>query len=225
MPMASYTALFDLDGTLTDPQVGITTCIAHALSSLGEPVPGIEELRDWIGAPLHETFSRHLGSDDRADEALRLYRARFSTKGLFENEPYAGISAALEAIAERADRLFVVTSKPRPFAEQIIEHFELAGFFERVYGSELDGRFARKTDLMEHVLARESIDASRAVMVGDRRYDIDAARAHRVHSIGVLWGFGDRPELQEAGADAICADVPALPAAVLAPLDRRCTKR
>ena len=215
--MAEHTALFDLDGTLTDPQVGITTCIAHALSSLGEPVPEIDELRDWIGAPLHETFSGHLGSDERADHALQLYRARFSTKGLFENEPYEGISSALEAIAERVERLIVVTSKPRPFAEQILDHFELAGFFQRVYGSELDGRFTRKTELMEHVLAEESIDAARAVMVGDRRYDIDAAKAHRVRSIGVLWGFGDLSELEEAGADAICVAVPELPAAIFTP--------
>ena len=215
--MAMHTALFDLDGTLTDPQVGITTCIAHALSSLGEPVPGIDELRDWIGAPLHEMFSRHLGSDDRADQALHLYRERFSTKGLFENEPYEGISSALEAIAERVGRLIVVTSKPRPFAEQILDHFELASFFQRVYGSELDGRFTRKTELMEYVLAEESIDAARAVMVGDRRHDIDAAKTHRVRSIGVLWGFGDVSELEEAGADAICVAVPELPAAIFTP--------
>ena len=196
--MAQRTALFDLDGTLTDPQAGITRCIAHALAGLDAPVPDQTALRDWIGAPLHRTFHEYLGSRSRADEALRLYRDRFSTIGLFENEIFAGMTDALAAVRDRCDRLFVVTSKPRPFAERIIEHFALTTFFDDVYGSELDGRFAEKPDLLAHVLQRETIDAADATMIGDRRYDIVAAAAHGVRSIGVLWGFGDRSELEAA---------------------------
>ncbi len=214
--MANRTALFDLDGTLTDPQTGITSCIAHALTRLGEPVPDMPALRDWIGAPLHRAFHEHLGSQSRADEALRHYRDRFSSIGLFENELFAGMTDALAAVRDRWDRLFVVTSKPRPFAEQIIEHFALTTYFDDVYGSELDGRFAEKTDLLAHVLERETIDAAGATMIGDRRYDILAAAAHGVRSIGVLWGFGDRAELESAGADAICSAVPELPGVLVA---------
>ncbi len=214
--MAQRTALFDLDGTLTDPQTGITRCIAHALAELDEPVPDSAALRDWIGAPLHRTFQDHLGSRDRADEALRLYRDRFSTLGLFENILFDGMTDALAAIRARWDRLYVVTSKPRPFAERIIDHFNLAGFFAGIYGSELDGRFAEKTDLMGHVLTQESVDAAGAVMIGDRRYDIAAAAAHDVRSVGVLWGFGDRSELEAAGADAICSQVAELPGVLFA---------
>ena len=188
--MVRRTALFDLDGTLTDPQTGITRCIAHALAELDEPVPDSSALCDWIGAPLHQTFQHHLGSRDRADEALRFYRERFSTIGLFENVVFDRMTDTLAAIRDHWDRLYVVTSKPRPFAQRIIDHFDLTDFFDGVYGSELDGRFAEKTDLMGYVLKHESVDAAGAVMIGDRRYDIAAAAAHDVRSVGVLWGFG-----------------------------------
>ena len=214
--MADRVALFDLDGTLTDPQTGITTCIAHALRRLDEAIPDSVTLRDWIGAPLHRTFAEYLGSEDRADAALQLYRERFSSVGLFENELFDGMVQSLADIRDRCDRLFVVTSKPRPFAERIIQHFALGTYFDGVYGSELDGRFAEKPDLLGHVLNRETIPAAQATMIGDRRYDITAATAHGVRSIGVLWGFGDRAELEAAGADAICAEVKQLPAVLFA---------
>ncbi len=214
--MVRRTALFDLDGTLTDPQTGITRCIAHALAELDEPVPNQSELCDWIGAPLHRTFEDHLGSRDRADEALRLYRDRFSAIGLFENDLFDGMIDALTAIRDQWDRLYVVTSKPRPFAERIIDYFNLTNFFEGIYGSELDGRYAEKTELMAHALQQETVDTAAAVMIGDRRYDIAAATAHDIRSIGVLWGFGDRTELESAGADAICTLVPELPGALFA---------
>ncbi|MEM9208100.1 MAG: HAD hydrolase-like protein [Pseudomonadota bacterium] len=214
--MTLQAVCFDLDGTLTDPQVGITRCIAHALQQLREPVPEIAILKDWIGAPLHRTFQNYLGSSARADEALRLYRDRFKTAGMFENELFDGMHNALGAVRERADSLFVVTSKPRPFAEQIVQHFGLVDYFDGVYGSEFDGRFAEKPALLAHVVAREAFDVASAAMVGDRRYDICAAAAHGIRSVGVLWGFGERDELEAAGADALCDVVLELPGVLFA---------
>lgn len=212
--MTSITALFDLDGTLTDPEVGITTCIAYGLERLGAKVPPQSELRDWIGAPLQATLFDHLGSRALADRALAYYRERFVRTGMFENEPYDGMHEALAAVRARCDRLVVVTSKPTVFAEKIVRHFGMDGYFEAVHGSELDGRHTDKGELVAHVADRHGLDAGRSVMIGDRRYDIEAARRNGLKSLGVLWGFGSRDELESAGADAVCDRVDALSSTV-----------
>jgi len=209
--MTAGTALFDLDGTLTDPAIGITSCIAHALESLGAPVPARDELKDWIGAPLRESFADFLSSERLADEALALYWGRFADVGLYENTPYPGIEAALASIRSSVGRTFVVTSKPTVFARQIAEHFGLDAYFDEVHGSELDGRFVDKSDLLAHVISRHRLDADTATMIGDRRFDVRAAKRQGTRSIGVLWGFGDRAELEEAGADLLCPTVDDLP--------------
>jgi len=208
-------ALFDLDGTLTDPESGITRSIAHALDGLGAEVPGVEALRRWIGPPLHRSFADYLGSAERADDALRLYRERFSTVGLYENEVYEGIVEALNTIGQSTARMLVVTSKPTVFARKIIDHFELDAYFDAVHGSELDGTHGDKTELLAHVLDAEKVAPHAATMIGDRRYDMAAAKQHDVRGIGVLWGFGDRDELAAAGADHICVSVSELPACYL----------
>lgn len=212
--MTVTAALFDLDGTLTDPEVGITTCIAYGLGKIGAEVPPQSELRRWIGAPLQATLIEHLGSHQLADRALEYYRERFVRVGMFENEPYAGMHEALAAVRSRCDRLFVVTSKPTVFATRIVRHFELDVFFDAVHGSELDGRYTDKRKLVAHVADRHRLDATRAVMIGDRRYDIEAARDNGLNSLGILWGFGSAEELESAGADAVCDRVDALPAGV-----------
>lgn len=210
--MTGQVALFDLDGTLTNPELGITSCIAHALEGLGVSAPPRSHLRDWIGAPLKQQFADFLGSDDLAGEALSLYRQRFSKTGLFENDPYPGIEAALADINDRVQRSIVVTSKPTVYAQQIVEHFELDRFFDAVHGSELDGRNADKVDLLREVIATHALHPASATMIGDRRFDVRAAKRHGAASVGVLWGFGNRRELEEAGADSICTDIAALPA-------------
>ena len=144
-------ALFDLDGTLTDPKAEITRCIQHALEKLGEPVPGGDALTWMIGPPLLGSFARVVG-EARAAEALRLYRERFGPIGLFENEVYPGIPALLARLQSRGVRLFVATSKPRVFAERILDHFGLSPFFEAIYGAELDNRNADKRDLLRVLL-------------------------------------------------------------------------
>lgn len=204
-------AFFDLDGTLTDPQVGITTCIVRALEGMGKVVPSQEELNDWIGPPLLDSFHDYLGSAALADDALQLYRHRFTRVGMFENEKYPDIDGALSSVARNCDALFVVTSKPRLFAERIIEHFEMASYFDGIYGSELDGSLTDKAELIKHVMREESIAAKYATMIGDRSHDIIGARSNAIRSVGVLWGYGSRQELQDAGADLICESVLELP--------------
>jgi len=212
--MTASAALFDLDGTLTDPEVGITTCIAFGLRKVGAAVPPQSELRGWIGAPLQATLFDHLGSRTLADEALAFYRERFVRVGMFENEPYAGMHAALAAVRSHCERLFVVTSKPTVFAAKIVRHFELDVYFDEVHGSELDGQYTDKRELVTHVADHHHLDTSRVVMIGDRRYDIEAARDNGLKSLGVLWGFGSPEELESAGADAVCDRVGALSAGV-----------
>lgn len=214
--MTGRTALFDLDGTLTNPELGITSCIAFALEHLRAPVPARDELKGWIGAPLKASFAEHLSSEAMAEEALTHYRRRFVDIGMFENEPYPGIHEALGAIRPGFDRMLVVTSKPTAFARPIIEHFAMGDYFEEIHGSELDGRNTDKAELMAQVVRQHGLDSRSTTMIGDRRFDVRAARAEGLRSIGVLWGFGDREELTSAGADRICATVPELPAALAA---------
>ncbi|ADZ70215.1 HAD family hydrolase [Polymorphum gilvum] len=199
------TVLFDLDGTLTDPFPGITRSIQHALEALGAPVPAAEALRWCIGPPLAESFAVLLGTDDTAtlDRAIALYRERYAVTGLFENTLIEGIEPLLRMLADEGRRLFVATSKPYAYAGRIVEHFGLAAAFAKVYGSELDGRRAAKTDLIAYLLAEEGLTAQRCVMVGDRKHDLIGARANRVAAVGVTWGYGSREELAAEAPDAI----------------------
>lgn len=198
--------LFDLDGTLTDPREGITRCIQYALEKLKQPVPSQSALEAYIGPPLRGTFAAILASTDAAlvETAVGLYRERFAAVGLFENELYAGVPSMLESLQAARLRLFVATSKVGIFAERILSHFGLSGFFDGVYGSTLDGRFDNKVDLLRHLLESESASASETVMAGDRLHDVIAARQNRIFSLGVTYGYGTREELRTAGADVLC---------------------
>lgn len=195
----------DLDGTLTNPELGITRCIRHALAALGRDVSDDVDLRWCIGPPLQGSFERLLGNAQDAERALVLYRERFGEIGLFENEVYAGIPEALAALRSGGDRLFVATSKPTVYAERIVDHFGLAAHFEGVFGSELDGTRTDKSDLLGWIIAHNKLAARETIMIGDRRHDIAGARHNGLRSIGVLYGFGGREELVAAGADRLCA--------------------
>ncbi len=194
--------LFDLDGTLTDPFEGITKCIAHALVKLGRPAPPRESLRWCIGPPLKNSLATLLASDDDqlAEKALAIYRDRFSSVGLFENEVYKDIPEVLGVLKETGHTLYVATSKPTVYAERIVNHFGLRGYFREIYGSELDGGRTDKTSLVSHILQRESIVSSETFMIGDRKHDMIAAEANGVFGLGVLWGYGTREELEASGA-------------------------
>ena len=201
--------LFDLDGALTDPFPGITQCIQHALSSLGQPSPSAESLRWCIGPPLKSSLVTLLGPhyEHLADEALVKYRERFSSVGLFENRVYPDIERTLDELTKCGYRLSVATSKPTVFAERIIQHFGLGSYFHTVDGSELDGTRSDKALLIAHILKRDAIDPNRVVMIGDREHDMLGARHNGVAGLGVLWGYGTREELEAASAYA-CAVSP-----------------
>ncbi len=201
------TILFDLDGTLTDSGLGITNCVKYALNEMGRAIPSDDELKRFIGPPLVVSFRDYCDmSEEQAREAVRLYRVRYSDVGLFENTVYDGIEQMLKSLSDAGFALAVATSKPEVFARRILEKFELAGFFSFIGGSGLDGTLDTKLEVIEYVLEKLKInDRSKAIMVGDRHYDIDGARAAGISSMGVLFGYGTRDELEEAGADLIAA--------------------
>jgi phosphoglycolate phosphatase len=204
---------FDLDGTLTDPRPGFVRSIRHALDRLGRSCPTEDVLASFIGPPLRGTFAAVLETRDGAliEAAMALYRERYVEVGLYENGVYAGVREMLAAAHGQAAALFVATAKPRVYAERIVEHFGLQGYFAGVYGAELGGRFDAKADLLAHLLATERLRADEAVMVGDRALDVVAARANGMRAVGILWGYGSEAELDGAGADAVCpapADLP-----------------
>ena len=217
--MSDLAVLFDLDGTLTDSRVGITGSIRHAMTCMGRDCPDDEALACYIGPPLRGTFAALLATADpeAIETALGHYRTRYDDVGLFENAVYDGVPEMLEATARRASTLLVVTAKPRHAATRILTHFGLARHFHGIYGAEPGGRFDHKAELIGHLIEEGVIRAERAVMVGDRHLDIAAARAHRIRSIGALWGFGGRRELTEAGADLLCESPRGLAACLGAP--------
>ena len=196
---------FDLDGTLTDPKPGITRSIQYALQKLDHPtIPTEDELTWCIGPPLRASFATMLG-DHVADQAVTLYRERFSDVGLYENGVYDGIGDVLRTLCTAGHRLFVATSKPHVFAERIIDHFGLRDHFERVFGSELDGTRVNKSDLLAYALQQTGVDPAKSLMIGDRSHDMTGAKNNGMRRIGVLYGYGSRGELLEAGAQHVCA--------------------
>lgn len=204
------TVLFDLDGTLTDPFAGITRSIQHALAALGAVVPPAEELGWCIGPPLWDSFAVLLNSSDKEllDQAVALYRERYTVTGLYENELISGIAPLTRKLSEAGFSLYVATSKPHAYAGKIVEHFGLMPDFIRVYGSELDGTRSAKAELIAYLLAEEGREAGQCVMIGDRKHDLIGANANGLRSIGVLWGYGSREEL-EAEKPALIAYEPA----------------
>ncbi len=199
-------AFFDLDGTLTDPKEGIASCIKYALSKLEQPIPAMEVLEKWIGPPLHESFVEILGSPEAADRAVGFYRERFGSIGMYENRLYAGVKASLRRLGDHVESMYVVTSKPTVYSARIIDYFDLTSFFRKVYGSNLDGSLTNKSDLIRLVLESESIEPSAAIMIGDRHHDIAGAKENGLRTVGVLWGYGSRQELEDAGADVLCEE-------------------
>ena len=208
------TIYFDLDGTLTDPKPGITRSIQYALQRLDHPtIPTEDELTWCIGPPLRTSFVRLLG-DHAADRAVALYRERFSDIGLYENRVYDGISEVLTTLGASGHRLFVATSKAHVFADRIIDHFGLRGHFERVFGAEYDGTRVDKSHLLEYALEQSSVDPSKTLMIGDRSHDMIGAKNNGIRGIGVLYGYGSRAELLEAGASHLCATPQAIPGCI-----------
>lgn len=192
---------FDLDGTLTDPKEGIIGSIRYALRQLGYEGPTNDRELEWcIGPPLLASFEKLVGNPYDASLALDNYRERFSEVGLYENEIYPDIAEVLAKLSADGHRMFVATSKPTVYAERIINHFQLTDYFETVFGSELDGTRSDKTELLAWVLSKKQLTAENTVMVGDRSHDIIGAANNGMRSVGVLYGYGSKEELADAGA-------------------------
>ncbi len=201
--MCAKTAVFfDLDGTLTDSGEGIINCATLALNHFGLPVPSRESMRVFVGPPLDQTFVRFGVPPEKAEEAIAVYRSRYTTVGKFENFPYPGIEEMLQGLRAHGCRLFVATSKPEGMSVEILEKFGLSQYFERICGATLDGSRSHKADVIAYLKAQAG-EIGRSVMVGDTVYDILGAAAHRIPAIGVAWGYGQTDEMEQAGAVAI----------------------
>ncbi len=197
--------LFDLDGTLTDPELGITTCVQYALADAGIQVEDRTTLRSFIGPPLMDSFQKEFNMNyEQAEKAVAKYRERFSTVGLFENKVYPNVDILLEKLKLQGKILALATSKPEKFALQILEHFGLDGYFDEICGAEMEvGGRNSKEDVIHYVLKRLGVeDKSSVVMVGDTKFDILGATLCGIDAIGVLYGFGSRSELNGAVAVA-----------------------
>ena len=195
---------FDLDGTLTDPSLGITNSIMYALDKMGREIPPRNELYSFIGPPLIPSFREFLGmTKEEAETALKFYRIYFGEKGIFENEPYEGIADALSEIKRSGKTIVLATSKPEEFARKILFHFDLAKYFDCICGSTMDEKRTEKADVISYALGAANADASDSVMIGDRMHDIIGAQKNCMDTIGVLWGFGTKAELENAGAGRI----------------------
>lgn len=210
------TLFFDLDGTLIDSAVGITRCVAHALTRMEQPVPPDSELRRWIGPSLRTSFGPLFARPEQVERAVEHYRERFETHGWAEHEVYAGIEQTVESLHAAGHRLAIVTAKNEPHARKIIQHLPFGHRFDDVIGSTIDGSLSDKPELIAEALRRFSLDAQDCWMIGDRRMDIEGARHHGMRNIGVLWGFGGEDELRQAGAQSLAATPAQLPALLAA---------
>ena len=194
--------LFDLDGTLTDSGEGIMNCAIYALSHYGIEAPSEKELRTFVGPPLTESFSRFGVPKEKVEEAIRIYRSRYIPIGKFENHPYAGIQTLLEKLKSDGHKLYVATSKPEAMSIEILEHFGMAHYFEKICGASSDLSRNTKSAVIEYLL-RECGTQEQILMVGDTAYDVIGAKAHGIPTIGVSWGYGLVEDMRAAGAASI----------------------
>jgi phosphoglycolate phosphatase len=197
-------ALFDLDGTLIDSQVGIMSSLRHAFAQIGAQLPEEHVLRTWIGPPFHQSFPSVLGDDPaRTELAIAHYRDHYIVHGWAGHTVYPGIGDTIAAVAATGCTLAVVTTKVQPQASKIVNHLPFGAAFARVYGPDLKTPHSVKAEMIAQALRDFDVAAEHAVMVGDRYFDIEGARANGVRAIGVGWGFGELEELRSAGAHAI----------------------
>lgn len=201
--------LFDLDGTLTDSGIGIINSVMYALKKYGIDASDRRELNRFIGPPLTASFQNFYGfTEEEAKKAVEYYREYYRDKGIFENYLYEGFEDLLRVLKENNKILIVATSKPEVFAKQILEHFGVDQYFTYIAGSNLDGTRVNKDEVIRYALESCKItDLSKAIMIGDREHDIIGAKKVGIDSMGVLFGYGDRKELEKAGAKFIAATV------------------
>ena len=205
--------LFDLDGTLTDSAEGIVNSVIYALKKFGIEENDREKLVPFVGPPLRDSFVEYYGMNEEQIAVLTDYfHEYFNERGWSENRVYDGVPQMLQALKAAGKHLMVATSKPEVFAVRIMEHFGLAQYFDIIGGSTLDEKISRKDQVIDLVLERAGRDHMKdMIMVGDRKYDVQGAKQHGLPCVGVLYGYGDRGELEAAGADLLCERVEDLP--------------
>lgn len=200
--------LFDLDGTLTDPFEGITRSVEYALNAFGVEVEDRRVLAPFIGPPLVESLTERYGfTMEDAVAAVAKYREYFAVKGLYENELFEGIPELLSDCRKAGYKISMATSKPTHYARIIAEHFDIARYFDAIHGSSLDGTRITKSSVVAEAVAEEHLDPTRALMIGDRRHDVEGAGEHGIRTVGVLYGYGSREEHEAAGAAYIVNDL------------------
>lgn len=199
--------LFDLDGTLTDPQEGIINSVQYALKRFGVQREN-HELLYFIGPPLHKSFEEIFGTEKKAFEAVDVYREYYTVKGIFENKLYEGISELLEELNRNNKTLHVATSKPTKFAEQILYHFNIHNHFKIIMGSNMDGSRTEKQEVIQEILNQLThVNPNEFVMIGDRKYDVIGAKQHGINSISVAYGYGTLEEIKNAEPSYIAETV------------------
>ena len=205
--MKYNTLLFDLDGTLTESGIGITRSVAYAFEKLGYPVPSQEILDTFVGPPLVSSFMERMGVDEAMGRhATEVYRERFSTIGWKENRLYSGIAQILRALKRSGAYVAIASAKPEIFVRRIADHFGFAPYFDKIIGTTMENTNSDKIELLRAALP-EKYDPARAAMVGDRLFDMEAARRLGIRAIGVAYGYGSVEELQSSGADEIAMTV------------------
>lgn len=210
--------LFDLDGTLTDPKLGITSSVQYALRALGIEEPSLDKLEPFIGPPLADSFREFYGlNEEQTVTAIAKYRERFNDQGIYENEIYPGTAQMLASLKESGKKLAIASSKPTVFVERILDYFDIRAYFDYIIGSNMDGTRGKKEEVVEEAL-RQMVPSgmlpaekkASVAMVGDRRFDIEGAKEHGITSVGVSFGYAPEGELEQAGADYIVDTVEAL---------------
>jgi phosphoglycolate phosphatase len=198
--------LFDLDGTLTDSQEGIVKCIRYSMNKLGQSCLTELELKELIGISLRATFEILLGSHEISliEKAVDLYRERYTEIGILENQVYPGVVEVLSTLYDNSYKLYIVTTKPKIFADRIARHFHLDQWFVEIFGTGMDGSFDNKTKHIEFILSHLQLRPEETIMVGDRNEDIVSGKANRLKTIGVTYGYGSRREILDSGPDFIC---------------------
>ena len=194
--------LFDLDGTLTDSGPGIMNCARLALEHYNLPIPSDVEMRTFVGPPLHDSFIRFGVPAEEADNAIKIYRSRYIPIGKFENDPYPGIREVLEQLKSLGHTLYVATSKPESMSVEILEHFDMAKYFDIIAGASFDRSRSTKEDVIAYLLDQCG-DYDEKIMVGDTAFDVIGAKAHGIPTVGVAWGYGKVEDMKNAGAVSI----------------------
>ncbi len=205
--------LFDLDGTLTDPEAGLVSGFEYAFRKLGVDYGERESLKRFIGPPLFDEWQKVFGfTPEESAHAIEIFREYYDIYGWWDNKPYDGIKRALEELKKSGKTLAVATSKPEDTAKRVLNLFDLTKYFDFIGGALRSTQRDKKSDVIEYVLSSlSSPSKEKTVLVGDRRFDFEGARAAGIDSVGVLWGHGSRQELSACGFAKIISSPDELP--------------